>query len=261
MPDFVALSLARNIVGQLLVFAVELGPIGELDFSDMAKAVLTAESILYERKYHAILRYVFANRGILSRADADAHHKYLSELPNIQLPQAINNSLAATRFLEEEILAKLNIEPKQALYPLNTYRNSAGYAFVNYFSSRPIKLEGAAYKDYDGVEVDIFGGLTLMFDKHNKLCSVYYRPCNDEDIRQIQIIIAELIEHDRIATNIHPSNIRLEPNPDALVIPGVPLDKAQGNKLVKYPVIFDEIPEDISNFKDYLESVDSESES
>lgn len=259
MPDFVALCLARDVLGHILVAAVELGPLGELDFSDMAKSFLTAEAVLYGRKYQAILRYVFDKRGILSREETDAHHKSLSNLPDIRLPQTMNNSLATSTFLEE-ILPKLNIQPEHQLYPLNAYRNSVGYVYVNYFSSQTIKIQLPQHKDYEGVEVDIFGGLTLMFDKHDQLCSVCYRPSNAEDIRQIRIIIEELINHNKIASNLHPSNAKLETSPDALMIPGIPLDSPEGNKLVKYPVIFDEIPEDISNFKEYLESVDSESD-
>jgi hypothetical protein len=261
MPDYVALYRARDVVGQILVAAIESGPLGELTFADMAKAFLATESILYNRKYYAILRYVFDKRGILSRDETDAYYKSLSDLPDIRLPEAINNSLAASIFLERELLPKLNIKPGEELYPLNTYRNAAGYAYMNYFCSRTITLEGEQYKEYNGVTVDIFGGLTLMFDKHNQLRNVCNRPVNDEDVRQIKIIISELIEYDRIAMHLYPSGISLQPNPDALLIPGVPYDKPEGNKLVKYPSIFDEIPNVISNFKDYLESQDTESDS
>lgn len=110
MPDFVALYRARDVVGHILIAAIEAGPIGEMTFADMAKAFLTAETILYNRKYHAILRYVFDKREILSRDDTDDHHQSLTELPDIRLPEAINNSLSAALFLEEIVLPQLNLK-------------------------------------------------------------------------------------------------------------------------------------------------------
>lgn len=261
LPQFVALYRARDVVGHLLVTAIEAGPVGEFYFSDMAKAFLTADAVLYNGKYHAILRYVFDKRAILKKASADEHLTSLESLPDIRLPDTINNALSAAIFLEEQVLPALNIKVDSPLLPLGTYRNAQGYAFITYFNSRTVLLEGEQFKVYDGVEVDSFGGLTLMFDKHNRLRSVFYRPVTDLDILQIKIVIQELIEHNKIVDNLYPSNVNFNNTPDGLIIAGQPLDKPHGNKLVKYPVIFDEIPQVWGDFKSYLKQWSNQTES
>ncbi|MGB7340137.1 MAG: hypothetical protein WBC91_14670 [Phototrophicaceae bacterium] len=251
MP-FVALYHARDILGHLLTLAIEIAPIGELNFSDMAKAFITAEMIYYNGRYNAILRYVFDKRGILKKAEADTHRESLATLPDIRLPNTINNALAAAMFLEETLLPALNINPNAALVPLSTYRNAKGFAFVTYFNSQTVLLEGEQFKSYDGIEVDTFGGLTLMFDEHDKLRSVCYRPVTAIDIQQIKVVIAEMIEHEKIVDNMYSHTEHFHDTPDGLVIAGQPLDKPEGNKLVKYPVIFDEIPSQLMDLRKYL---------
>jgi hypothetical protein len=68
-----------------------------------------------------------------------------------------------------------------------------------------------------------------------------------------------MIRNKKISEDLHPASKTIEPNPEALIIPNLPLDVNNGGKLVKYPTIFDEIPEDVSNLKDYLEQWESES--
>ncbi|GAB5490621.1 MAG: hypothetical protein Phog2KO_08360 [Phototrophicaceae bacterium] len=249
---FVALYRARDVVGHLLIMAIEAGPVGELNFSDMAKSFITADEILYNGKYNAILRNVFNKRVILTKALADIHREEIKNLPDVRLPDTLNNALSAAMFLEEEILPALNIKPSGDLMPLSTYRNSEGFAFISYFNSRTVLLEGKQFKAYDGVEVDTFGGLTLVFDKHNRLKSVCYRPVTDIDVAQLKVVVKELIEHDKIVEDFYPLNSKFSDTPDGLIIAGKPMDKPEGNKLVKYPVIFDEIPDFMSNLKVYL---------
>lgn len=260
MP-FVALYHARDIVGHMLMMAIEAGPIGELNFADMAKAFIAADEMLYNGRYNPILRYVFDKRAILTKVDADSHRDSLRTLPDIRLPDTINNALSAAIFLEEEVLPGLNIKANESLIPLSTYRNAKGFAFVTYFNSRTILLKGEQFKSYNGIAVDAFGGLTLVFDKYNRLKSVFYRPVTDTDVEQIEVVIIELIEHDKIVDDFYPPDASFRDTPDGLVIAGVPLDKPEGNKLVKYPVIFDEIPDMLSNMKRYLGKWKSESDS
>ncbi|MEO1163058.1 MAG: hypothetical protein AAFV98_04680 [Chloroflexota bacterium] len=252
-PPFVALYQARDIIGHLIIMAIELGPVGELDFSDVARAFVTADEVLYKGRYSAILRFVFNERKLLSKAETDAHRDAIQSLPSLLLPDTINNALAAAIYLEEQIVPALDLKLDDHLLPLSAYRNADGFAFVTYFSSQTVHLRGDQFKSYDGVEVDIFGGLTLLFDRQNKLRSVFYRPVTDKDVQKIKTIIAELIENEKIAESLYPSNTRFRDFPDGLVIPGEPMDKPEGNKLVKYPVIFDEIPESINNLEIYLE--------
>ncbi len=270
MPERIALHRSRDMVGTMLMCAIECAPVGELDFSDMARAFLAAA-----RVHHAdtldILKQVFDARGILSRADADAHIAYLEALPDLRLPEAINSALAAARFLETEVIPALKLPAESDLTPLAAYRNASGTAYLTFFSHRRITLKGKQYKQFDGSHVDAFGGLTLMFGADDRLQSVCYRPVTDSDVYQIGVQTRELIEHGLIATHINgsgltPQSRMLTEKPKGLWIPELPPDAPldlpvdapptppKPSKLVKFPVIFDAIPRPLSGFKGYLES-------
>ncbi|HLU10453.1 MAG TPA: hypothetical protein VK003_12360, partial [Oceanobacillus sp.] len=79
----IAIHRARDIVGHMVVCAIELGPVGEFDFSDMAKAFLAADYVLYKGQYADILSQVFDGRGILAKADAEKFLSSLKQLPDL----------------------------------------------------------------------------------------------------------------------------------------------------------------------------------
>lgn len=242
MPNFVALYRARDILGCLLVMAIEAGPIGEFDFADMARSFLTADAILCDGKYEDILTEVFANRNILSAEEAAEHLGAQAMLPPLKLPQALNHQVAAAQFFEEQVVPALNIQNANELVPAGAYRNADGYAFVTYSSSQSIRLVGEQYAQFaDEVEVFLFGGVTLVFDPDDMLCSATVRPVTEEDIRQMGIIVAELIQHNRITSQLFPPEAAPDPSPKGLFVGNFFMSDRP--KIVKYPVIYDEIPD------------------
>lgn len=252
-PYFIALYRARDLLGHLLVMAIEVSPLGELNFADMARAFLTAESVLYQGNYRLILEQVFSERLLLSTESAQEYLHSLANLPSLTLPPMMNNSLAAFRFLEDEIVPNFKQLEAVKLMPLAAYRNAAGYAFVNYFSAQTATLIGAEFKYFEQAEIELFGGLCLMFDKENHLRSFCYRPVTEEDIRQTKIILAELIQTGRIARDLPATNQRIRPLPQALHIPQEEI-ASRADKIVRYPVIYDEISKDIP-LETYLQAV------
>lgn len=256
-PPYIALYRARDLVGRLVIHAIEAGPVGELTFGDMARTFLGVDKVLNDSKHIDVMQHVFAERGILSEREADGHLSYIDHLPDLRLPESISSWLASMQFLEDEILPALQIETDGELIPLSTHRNAEGNVFMSYFSSRSVRLQGEQYGQFSGTKVDIFGGLTLMFDRDDRLRNVCYRPVTDEDVRQIRILTAEMIQAGTIVDHLFTINQetlrKLMPQglfvPDSL--PGKLRDEAY--KLVKYPVIFDEIPEVLKGFADYLQ--------
>lgn len=257
MPPYIAIYRARDMMGHLLMNAIEAGPIGEVDFADVARAFLSVDDVLNNQRHCDIIKRVFDQRKILSVAEADAHLKSLETIPDILLPKTINTWLASAQFLEEVIIPSLKLENAQELTPVATYRNNDGNVFMSYFCSQSLRLRGAEYGQFDGVKVDVFGGLTLMFDASDRLRSICYRLVNEEDLRQIRLLTSEMIQAGAIVDQLH----MLEDEP---VIQRLPqglfvLNSAPGKlrdseyKLVKYPVIFDRIPDNPTGFKDYLQ--------
>ena len=260
-PAHIAIYRARDMMGYLLMTAIELGPVGEFDFSDMAKAFLIANEVLYNGQYHDVLKKVFEARKLLTAKEADTFIESIRNLPDIRLPKAINSALAAALFLEERVLPSLGMIDVD-LIPMATYRNATGYAYLTYFTSQRVILEGDQYKDFDGANVDIFGGLTLMFDSSNQLRSVFYRPVTDEDVNQIKLLILDLIDKNLIVDNLitSMSNLRYR-MPQGLYVPDEIQPKQGGiikdenAMLVKYPITSDPIPTKIPHFADYLQQL------
>lgn len=252
MPQYVALYRAREMVGHLLVSAVEMGPVGEFDFGDMARAFLTADALRCDGCYRDVMRAVFAERGLLASAAADEHLARLGELPALELPQSINSALAAALFLEQEVLPALKLGASEELTPLATYRSAKGLAYMSFFSSQRITLEGPQYGQYDGSAVDAFGGLTLTFDENNRLRSAFYRPVKAEDVRQIRIQTAEFITHGLIAEELQPEGLFVRPGPEGLWLPGRASADDSEAMLVRFPAILDRIPQPVTSLLDYL---------
>jgi hypothetical protein len=256
LADLIAVYRAREIAGYMLMCAVELGPVGEFNFPDMARALVTAGEVLYDGAYRDVMREVFDRRGLLTPAELDDHVARRAALPDIRLDDTVNSALSASLFLERDVLPALNIAPEETLRPLTTYRNTAGYAFMTFVSSRRTYLEGEAYRNFHGSSIDVFGGLTLMFDADNRLCSAVYRPVLDEDLRQIRILTADLIREGLIVESLTPGMMALRNHaPQGLYV--VELEdanheKPNGQVLVKHPIIVDSLPKQIPPFADYL---------
>ncbi|MCA9914203.1 MAG: hypothetical protein KC496_12690, partial [Anaerolineae bacterium] len=212
------------------------------DFADMARSFLTADAILFDSKFEDILTHVFAERNILAVEDAAEHLGARSSLPPLKLPQALNHQVAAAQFFEESVIPSLNIQHAQDMVPAGAYRNSDGYAFVTYSVSQSVILAGQQYAQFaNEVEIFLFGGVTLVFGPDDMLCSATVRMVTDEDIRQVRIIVAELILHNRIANQLFPPETAPVPSPKGLFVSNFFM--AGSPKIIKYPVIYDAIPD------------------
>ncbi|MFN8527281.1 MAG: hypothetical protein U0670_01565 [Anaerolineae bacterium] len=268
MQERIAIHRTRDILGQILICAVESGPVGEFEFSDMARSFLSAAYYLYRDQYTDVLIKVFDKRAILSAKEGFAHLESLKNLPNVQLPRMLNSALSSARFLEEDVIPGLKLPKDAELTPMSAYRNASGTAYLTYFSHRRITLSGAEYRQFNGAHIDLFGGLTLMFDKNDQLRSAVYRPVNDQDAEQTGILTRELIEQGLIANPMlvgespEPPLQWMESKPKGLWIPDTPAElppletpitPPKPSKLVKFPVIFDGIPRGLGTFREYLQ--------
>ncbi|MBC7871088.1 MAG: hypothetical protein H7Y09_09650, partial [Chitinophagaceae bacterium] len=258
-PAHVALYRARDTLGRLLITAVELGPVGELTFEDMAKAFIAADQLLYDSRDFPVLVEVFNKRGLLTPEAADTFLQTMKTLPEVYLPETLNMAMASALFLEKEILPALGIKPDGELLPIGAYRNSAGHAFLTYYSTRQVLLNGEQFKQFNGANINLYGGLTLAFGSENRLRSAIYRPVTEEDIRQIQVMTTDLIQHGLIVDDLTPAQIYMrQPVPHGVIIPPVTTNEQTSRgkaRLVKLPIMVDIIPEPLSNFARYVQKM------
>ncbi len=241
--DRIVIHGIRDIVGNLLTTAIELGPVCELTFSDMAQAFLAADNLLYDGKHTDILIKVFDQRKILSSEAAHQYTATLKGLPDIHAPSAVDSSDVALTFLHEQMIPKLNLPSGTIFTPLAAYRNAAGNVFMTYASTRRINLQGAKFLGYNGSHLDVYGGLTLAFDTSNRLRSMCLRLVNDEDVRQIELLTADLIARGQVTP------LTAENTFSAAFDVG---DTFNTELLLKNPLLIDKLPAYVTDLVSYL---------
>jgi hypothetical protein len=255
----IALTRARDIVGKLLITAVECGPVGELQFADMAKAFLAADQLLYDGLYATLLIDVFQKRGIATAEDLNGFRETLLNLPEVTLPEALNTPMAALLYLEQQLIPALKLATDVKFELASTYRNAEGYAFLSFYTCTTLKLSGEQYASYSGADLDVYGGLSLAFTPENRLASVIYRPVNDEDLRQIQAMIVDLIHEGSIVAAS--SGLPLDEEtgvtesteiPQGVVLADASTPHPHDTLLIKFPAIVDHL-RPVSGFREYLQ--------
>ncbi len=258
-PPRIAIHRARDLVGILLTTAIEIGPVGEMNFADMARAILSADMLLHDGQHTQYINEAFAARGILSRADANTHSAAQRALPEIIMPPDVDSALEAGIYLAEVLAPALGL-PDEMFTPMAAIKNRRGHRVLTFFTSRALTLSGPEFDRYDGATIDVFGGLTLAFDDTGQLRTSVYRPVSDEDIRQIKIMTAELIRYGLVTDNlrtldgVHDADIPVpEVVPELLYLPTLNLPGSdEPAKLVRTPMIFDSVTKPLHELGAYL---------
>lgn len=259
----IAIHRAREVMGYLLICAIECGPVGELTFADMARSFLTADVLLYDGKHTDVLLQVFDERLILESTLGKAHLISLDSLPAITLPPEVDSALDAGLFLVEQVMPALNL-PDLDFTPMNAYTNGRGLSYLTYFVTREVLLVGDHYGRFNGTQVKAFGGLTLAFDEDRQLRSALFRPVTDEDERQILIMTADLIQHGVVTESSFQEGGRVLD--ERIVMSEMPIvqprfvyfgqsSSGEGElpQLVRAPVILDSVPLKAESLTDYLQ--------
>jgi len=238
----IALYRARDIVGELLMFAIDCAPIGEVDFKDFGRAFITASNLLFDDKYNDILKKNLIKRNLISDEAFATHIESMNTYPTIMLSDSVKDKATAQVFLQETLLPQLDIEPEQDLMPFSYHKDKRGFTVLSFFEIHTLTLEGDDYKGFVGSNIQVYGGLTVAFNADGHLCHMIYRPPTEQDFAQIQVIIHEMIDMDRIATELRPITQLIRPIPTGLHIEE---ESTQQARLVTYPIIIDDIASDI----------------
>lgn len=163
-----ALMTARDIFAKIFTRALDFSPAGEVDFKDMALAMVKADKIDYEGKNREILEKVFIDRNILTADDLKKLDEDLKALPELVLPSTITSEAEITKFVEDN-KQKLGLPENVTLKPAEGYGNSKGEKHVVFLTENPVILQGEQFGKYQGEMVNIEGSVLLTFDKDGKL--------------------------------------------------------------------------------------------
>jgi len=114
---------------------------------------------------------------------------------------------------------------------------------MTYASTRRINLRGSQFLSYDGSHLDVYGGITLAFDSEKHLRSMCVRLVADEDVRQIEILTADLIARGQVtpltAANTFSAAFDVS-------------DTFSTDLLLKNPMLIDKLPAYVSDLVSYL---------
>lgn len=188
-----ALSSACDLAGKVFSRGLELGPVGEHYYSDLALAILDADAIYFQGDHQDILISKFSGRKILSRQQAQKHLDERKNLPRIILPPNISSPEAAVAFVNSK-KDSLSVPQDIELLSQNAYKNQDGITFLNFFQTQRTILDGSEFRSFNGSPLDIFGGVCLMFDSENKLGNYTTRLVTDNDVKQVKSQIVKMID-------------------------------------------------------------------
>jgi hypothetical protein len=115
-----ALSYACDLAGRIMIRRIEIGPIGEHSYNDLAKAMLDADKIYFNGNNKDILVDEFSERKIFTRQEAASHLELSQNVPNILLPSSISSPDFALEFINSN-RNSLGLSSDIELIPLNGY--------------------------------------------------------------------------------------------------------------------------------------------
>lgn len=200
-----ALQYARDLVGRVWLRGIELGPIGEYHYDDLAKSIMDASRIYFPAVDHNILVDVFDKRKICDRQTSLSYLNSRNNLPQITLPNNLLTLEDMTNFLSD-IKPSLNIGGDVNLIPQSGYTNNMHFTFLNYAEVKRIILDGEEFSIFNGSPLDIFGGISLLFGNDNRLINSNIRLVTADDVNHVKTQIAKMIEAGIIETE---SNLSL----------------------------------------------------
>ena len=179
-----SLKMAREVAGALVFRAVELGPVGEPSFREMALSMMTADAVDFHGQFRPVLEAVFQSRGILRPEDIEAFDQQRAELPELKLAGPVEGKKAAESFLKAN---RKNLGVPERPYEfLEQRKNESGETILLYKFEREFPIEGADFGTLEGSKGQMTGGLTLAFGDDGALKSLCVDDITDRDIEDVR---------------------------------------------------------------------------
>lgn len=180
-----AISFARDEAGKLLMRAVEVAPVGNPSYPEMAQAFLQADALDNQGAFRPLLEGIFADRKILSDSDIDKFDAKSQELPDVKLTAKATKAEGAKAFLAENYKA-LDL-PKGVNFEFgSSYTNKKGETFLLFNTKREGVLDSPDFGTNEGSKYEGVGGLVLGFDSKKKLFVKNYDEVTDREMSDIK---------------------------------------------------------------------------
>ncbi|MCE1245062.1 MAG: hypothetical protein LWY06_00290 [Firmicutes bacterium] len=180
-PDRIgALTKARDVIGPLLDKGTELAPTSGATYKEIALGMLKADEMNNNGAYKNELTKVFLDRNILTSDDITQTRA----LADVKLETPVAGKDAALEFLKANA-EKMGVDAS-AYTDANVITNNRGETIIEFESSREVPLSQHGIYQVAGASdlyTDVYGGLTVAFDKSGKLVSQSEDPITPEKIK------------------------------------------------------------------------------
>jgi hypothetical protein len=180
-----AVASARDQAGQLLFRAIELSPVGNPAYPEMAEAFLQADAIDNNGALRPFIEAAFRDRNIINDENIANLEARIQEMPKVKLPAEATEEKGALAFLKDKREA-LGLPSGVDFKFESTYTNKAGETFLTFSTKREGMLDDPDFGTNEGAKFEGVGGLVLGFDAKNKLFVKNYDEITDREMSDIK---------------------------------------------------------------------------
>jgi hypothetical protein len=255
-----ALMKARDNFAKLFARAIDFSPAGEVDFKDMAIAMIKADIIDNKGQNLDVIEKVFVDRNILKPEDVSAVKEEMNALPQIKLPEGLTSPANILQFVNDNREA-LGIPSDIRLKPEEAYINSKGEKHVVLTYDNPTILQGPEFGRYQGQMVNILGTAALNFDQDGNLINNTFKKIDKQVKEDVLYAISLMIQNMRVQGDQGDEGLKTHLEPQLLLKKS---ELGDYNEIVKQAFISDPInPEKrgIKSLGEYFNKLKNEASS
>ncbi len=189
-----ALKFAADTLGPIFARGVDRAPATRGRFKDMALQMIQADKDINNGRLSEGLQKVFTDRKIIAPKDLQAEAERRANLPAVTVDHDFTSKTEAAAFATARS-AQLGLPEGIKLSTASLSRNDKGEQVVNltYPRTVPVSVPGL-----QGLETDIHGGVTLVFDAQGRLSDFHHSAVDAECVQDEMDGIAYLQRKDQI---------------------------------------------------------------
>lgn len=181
-----AVTNARDEAGKLLFRAIDLSPVGDISYKDMALSFLKADMQDNEGKHVEQIAGAFVSRSILTEEDLSkfmAKEMLKGETPKLRFNDKFAKAEFAEKFVDKNREA-LGL-PEKAEFKFQSLRTTDdGHKYLTFTTNKDQLLEGSEWGLYEGAKLRSQGGLQLVFDPKGKLADSQFDPVTSDELEE-----------------------------------------------------------------------------
>ncbi|MBX3170236.1 MAG: hypothetical protein KF760_22715 [Candidatus Eremiobacteraeota bacterium] len=189
-----ALKFAADTLGPLFARAVDRAPSTRGRFKDMGLQLIQADKETNNGRLSEAFTKVFVERKIISPKDLQSEAERRSQLPRLTVDHDFTSKAEAAAFVTARA-AQLGLPEGVKLSTASLSRNAKGEQVVSllYPQTVPVTVPGL-----QGLETDVNGGVTLVFDAQGRLSDFHHSAVDAECVQDEMEGIAYLQRKDQI---------------------------------------------------------------